>query len=90
MVHAGPVGAAHRLKLINNFVAIARAAVAAEAIAVATKAGVDMTALRDIVMAGGGASTMFGRLMNVPLNDDDSHARFTIRNARKTFATTRT
>ena len=62
---------------------IAHAAVAAEAIAVATKAGVDMTALRDIVMAGGGASTMFGRLMNVPLNDDDTHAQFTIRNARK-------
>lgn len=83
IVYAGPVGAAHRLKLINNFVAIAHAAVAAEAIAVAAKAGVDMTALRDIVMAGGGASTMFGRLMNVPLHDDDSHARFTIRNARK-------
>ena len=26
---------------------------------------------------------MFGRLMNVPLNDDDSHAKFTIRNAKK-------
>src|SRR5215831_15813821 len=39
IVYAGPVGAAHRLKLVNNFVAIAHAAVAAEAIAVATKAG---------------------------------------------------
>lgn len=82
IVHAGPVGAVHQLKLINNFVAIAHAAVAAEAIAVATKTAVDMTALRDIVMAGSGASTMFGRLMNVPLKDDDTRLQFTIRNAQ--------
>ena len=83
IVHAGGVGAAHQLKLINNFLAICHAAAAAEAITVASKAGVDMRALRDVVMAGGAASTMFGRLINVPLNDDDSHAQFSIRNARK-------
>lgn len=83
IVHAGGVGSAHQLKLINNFVAIANAAVAAEAITVALKAGVDIMALRDIVMAGGAASTMFGRLINVPLSDDDSSAQFAIGNARK-------
>lgn len=83
IVHAGAVGAAHQLKLINNFLAVANAAVAAEAITVASKAGVDMKALRDIVMAGGAASVMFGRLINVPLSDDDSQAQFAIRNARK-------
>jgi 3-hydroxyisobutyrate dehydrogenase-like beta-hydroxyacid dehydrogenase len=83
IVHAGAVGSAHQLKLINNFLSICHAAVAAEAITVAAKAGVDMKSLRDIVMAGGAASTMFGRLINVPLADDDSHAQFAIRNARK-------
>jgi 3-hydroxyisobutyrate dehydrogenase-like beta-hydroxyacid dehydrogenase len=83
IVHCGGIGSAHRVKLINNFLAICHAAAAAEAITVAAKAGVDMKALRDIVMAGGAASTMFGRLINVPLNDDDSHAQFAIRNARK-------
>ena len=83
IVHAGSVGAAHQLKLINNFLSICHAAVAAEAITVAAKAGVDMKALRDIVMAGGAASVMFGRLINVPLSDDDSAAQFAIRNARK-------
>ena len=82
-VHAGPVGSAHQLKLINNFLSICHAAVAAEAITVAAKAGVDMQALKDIVMAGGAASVMFGRLINVPLHDDDSAAQFAIRNARK-------
>lgn len=83
IVHAGGVGSAHQLKLINNFLSIAHAAVAAEAITVAAKAGVDMQALKDIVMAGGAASVMFGRLINVPLADDDSAAQFAIRNARK-------
>ena len=83
IVHAGGVGSAHQLKLLNNFLAVTHAAVAAEAITVAAKAGVSMTAFRDIVMAGGAASTMFGRLINVPLSDDDSHAQFAIRNARK-------
>lgn len=83
IVHAGAVGSAHQLKLINNFLSIAHAAVAAEAITVAAKAGVDMKALKEIVMAGGAASVMFGRLINVPLNDDDSAAQFAIRNARK-------
>jgi 3-hydroxyisobutyrate dehydrogenase-like beta-hydroxyacid dehydrogenase len=83
IVHAGEVGAAHRLKLVNNFLSLGHALMAAEAIAVAAKAGIDMTALRDIVMAGGAQSTMFGRLINVPLADDDSHAQFAIRNARK-------
>ncbi|MFT3988652.1 NAD(P)-dependent oxidoreductase [Aestuariivirga sp.] len=83
IVYAGDVGAAHRLKLLNNFIAIANAAVASEAIAVASKAGIDMEALRDIVMSGGAASLMFSRLINVPLSNDDSHAKFAIRNARK-------
>ena len=83
IVTAGGVGTAHQLKLINNFLSIAHAAVASEAITVAAKAGVDMQALKDIVMAGGAASVMFGRLINVPLSDDDSHAQFAIRNARK-------
>ncbi len=83
IVNAGAVGAAHQLKLINNFLSLGHAAMAAEAITVAAAAGVDMVALRDIVMSGGAASVMFGRLINVPLSDDDSHAKFAIRNARK-------
>ena len=83
IVHTGAVGTAHQVKLINNFLSLGHAAMAAEAIVVADKAGIDMNALKDIVMGGGGASVMFGRLINVPLHDDDSHAKFAIRNARK-------
>jgi 3-hydroxyisobutyrate dehydrogenase-like beta-hydroxyacid dehydrogenase len=83
IVHCGAVGAAHQVKLINNFMSMAHAAVAAEAITVAAKAGISMEALRDVIMGGGAMSVMFGRLINVPLSDDDSHAKFAIRNGRK-------
>ena len=83
IVPTGAVGTAHQVKLLNNFLSLSHAAIAAEAITVAAKAGVNMEALRDVIMGGGAASAMFGRLINVPLHDDDSHAKFTIRNARK-------
>jgi 3-hydroxyisobutyrate dehydrogenase-like beta-hydroxyacid dehydrogenase len=83
IIHAGPVGAGHTLKLINNFIAIGTAAVVAEGVAAGLKAKVDMKALNDIVMAGGARSVMFERLIKVPLADDDSAARFAIDNARK-------
>jgi 3-hydroxyisobutyrate dehydrogenase-like beta-hydroxyacid dehydrogenase len=83
IIHAGPVGAGHTLKLINNFIAIGTAAVVAEGIAAGLKAKVDMKALNDIIMAGGGRSVMFERLIKVPLANDDSAAKFAIDNARK-------
>lgn len=83
IVNAGEAGAAHQLKLLNNFLSIGHAAMAAEAITVAAKAGVSMEALRDIVMSGGAMSVMFERLIKVPLADDDSAAKFAIKNARK-------
>jgi 3-hydroxyisobutyrate dehydrogenase-like beta-hydroxyacid dehydrogenase len=83
IVHAGGIGAAHTLKLINNFIALGTAAAVAEGIATAAKAGVDMTALRDIVTAGGANSVMFERLIKVPLADDDTAAKFSISNAAK-------
>ena len=83
IVNSGDVGAAHQLKLLNNFLSISHAAVAAEAITVAGKAGVKMEALRDIVLSGGAMSVMFERLIKVPLADDDTSAKFAIKNARK-------
>jgi 3-hydroxyisobutyrate dehydrogenase-like beta-hydroxyacid dehydrogenase len=83
IVYAGGVGAAHALKLVNNFIALGTAAIVSEAIVTAARSGVDMTALRDIVVSGGANSVMFERLIKVPLDNDDSTAKFAISNARK-------
>lgn len=83
IIHAGGVGAAHKLKLLNNFLALGTAALVSEAIAAAAKGGVDLQALHDIVVSGGANSVMFERLMGVPLRDDDSALQFYIGNAQK-------
>ena len=83
IIHAGGIGAGHKLKLINNFIALGTATVVAEAITAATKAGVDLQALHDIVVAGGANSVMFQRLMKVPLADDDTALKFAVATARK-------
>ncbi len=82
-IHAGEVGAAHKLKLINNFIGLGTAAVAAEAIVAAIKGGVDLQGLRDLVTAGGSNSVMFERVMKNLLEADDSVFQFAIRNAQK-------
>jgi 3-hydroxyisobutyrate dehydrogenase-like beta-hydroxyacid dehydrogenase len=74
---------ADTLKLVNNFLALGTAAVVAEGMNAAAKAGVDLQALRDIVVSGGANSVMFERLIKVALADDDSAAQFAIANARK-------
>lgn len=81
--HAGPLGAGHKLKLINNYIALAAAAAAAEGIATAKKAGVDLKALTDIVLSGGANSVMFQRLSKYFLDGDDSHAIFALANCAK-------
>lgn len=83
IIHAGGIGAGHKLKLINNFIALGTATVVAEAITAATKAGVDLQALHDIVVAGGANSVMFQRLMKVPLANDDTALKFAVATARK-------
>ena len=83
IIHAGGVSAGHRLKLINNFVALGTAAVVSEAVTAAAKAGVNLQSLFDIVAAGGANSVMFQRLMKVPLQNDDTALKFAIATARK-------
>ena len=81
--YVGAVGSAHTVKLVNNFIALGTAAVISEAIAAARSGGLDMKALNDVVSAGGANSVMFGRLIKVALENDDSAAKFAIENAAK-------
>ncbi|MGK2936431.1 MAG: NAD(P)-dependent oxidoreductase [Solirubrobacteraceae bacterium] len=58
IVHVGPLGAGERLKVINNAMAAANAAVVAEALVVASAAGLDLDAFEQVVGAGSGGSAM--------------------------------
>jgi 3-hydroxyisobutyrate dehydrogenase-like beta-hydroxyacid dehydrogenase len=61
--HVGPIGSGHKMKLINNFLSQGTAALIAEAVTTATKAGVDLAKLFEVVSAGGANSAVFQRFM---------------------------
>ena len=83
IIEAGELGAGHTLKLINNFIAIGTSGVISEALATATKLGVDLRKLYDVVTAGGGNSKMFQMIMPWVLDGDDSHLKGPLRIAGK-------
>src|SRR5690625_1791528 len=83
IVHAGPVGSGHRMKLIHNFVSLGFSTVLAEAVACAQKTGVDPRVLLNILSAGGGKGVVLDRLTPFIRSEDDSGFRFTVSNAHK-------
>ncbi len=70
VVHAGPLGHGQMVKLINNAVAAANAAVVGEALLVGRRAGLDLDALVEVMGAGSGASTML-ELKAGPMREHD-------------------
>src|SRR5206468_91640 len=83
VIHAGTLGAAHKLKLIVNFLALANAASVAEGFVTALKSGVDLNALTEVAQSGGADSAMLRRLAKFALEGDDSAAKFAIATATK-------
>jgi 3-hydroxyisobutyrate dehydrogenase-like beta-hydroxyacid dehydrogenase len=83
IIDAGPLGAGHTLKLMNNFISIGTSAVIAEAIATASKLGVDLHKLYEVVSSGGANSAMFQMMMPWVLEGDDSRLRGPLRIAGK-------
>jgi 3-hydroxyisobutyrate dehydrogenase-like beta-hydroxyacid dehydrogenase len=83
IIEAGPLGSGHTLKLVNNFISIGTSAVIAEAVATASKLGVDLRKLYDVVSSGGANSAMFQMVMPWVLDGDDSRLRGPLRIAGK-------
>ena len=80
--HVGPVGSGHKLKLINNFLSQGIAALIAEAVTTATKAGVDLATMFEVVSAGGANSSVFQRFMPWVLSGDSGMV-FKLKNGQK-------
>jgi 3-hydroxyisobutyrate dehydrogenase len=83
IVHAGPIGAGHRMKLIHNFVSLGFSTVLAEAAACASRAGIDPKVLLEILASGGGSGAVLTRLAPYIESRDDSGFRFSLANAHK-------
>lgn len=83
VVHLGPVGLGHKMKLINNFVAMGYAALYAEALAIARKAGLSIEQFHSVIGSGRMRSPFYDTFMQWSLNGDPEAHRFTISNAHK-------
>jgi 3-hydroxyisobutyrate dehydrogenase-like beta-hydroxyacid dehydrogenase len=82
VVHVGPQGHGELIKLVNNTLAAINAAALAEALVLARQAGVDTDALREVVAASSGASTML-ELKAGPMLEHDYEALFKLEHMLK-------
>src|SRR6476646_8088903 len=84
VIHAGPPGSGHTLKLINNFIAQAIATATAEACAAAVKSGLSLKKLHAVISAGAVNSGLFQMVVGKMLESGDlTGLKFTLANAAK-------
>ena len=83
ITHIGPVGAGHKAKLINNFLALGYNALYAEAFTACRKAGVDLGKFRDLISGGGINSGLFQRMCGYVIDGDPEAHLFTLDNCLK-------
>jgi 3-hydroxyisobutyrate dehydrogenase-like beta-hydroxyacid dehydrogenase len=82
IVHAGPRGHGQMIKLLNNAMAAANAAIVGEALVVGSRAGVDLDALVKVVASGAGGSTMLN-LKAGPMRNHDYTTLFKLEHMLK-------
>lgn len=81
--YCGAVSAGHTTKLLHQFVVLGNAAIVAEAFSCASKTGVNLEVLCDVIASGGANSTAFQRLRPYVLEGNDQLFRFSLANAHK-------
>ncbi len=83
VVHLGPLGLGHKMKLLNNFVAMGYAALYAEALAVARKGGITPEQFHAVLGTGRMRNGFYDTFMKWTLERDPNAHLFTISNAHK-------
>lgn len=83
IVHLGEVGLGHKMKLINNFIAMGYAALYAEALAIARKSGLTAEQVNSVIAPGRMANGFYTTFMKWTLEGDENAHKFTIANAHK-------
>jgi 3-hydroxyisobutyrate dehydrogenase-like beta-hydroxyacid dehydrogenase len=83
VVHLGPVGDGHKMKLLNNFLSMGYASVYAEALALAQKVGITPQAFDSVVRGGRMDCGFYQTFMRWVLERDRDAHKFTLVNALK-------
>ena len=83
VVHVGPVGAGHTMKLINNFVAMGYGALYAEALTLAAKAGLTPQTVDGVLRGSRMDCGFYQTFMRWVLERDENAHKFTLVNGLK-------
>ncbi len=83
IVHVGPVGAGHTMKLLNNFVSIGYAALYSEALALGAKVGIAPAGFHAVIGGGRMSCGFYDTFMKYVVERDRDAHRFTMQNAHK-------
>jgi 3-hydroxyisobutyrate dehydrogenase-like beta-hydroxyacid dehydrogenase len=81
--HVGGPGAGHKVKLVNNFLAMSQAAMTAEALCACGATGVDPRKFYEVLSAGGVNSPVFQMIVSNALEGDFSGLKFSLANGEK-------
>jgi 3-hydroxyisobutyrate dehydrogenase-like beta-hydroxyacid dehydrogenase len=83
VVHTGPTGSGHTMKLLNNFVSLGYAAIYSEALALGAKAGLTPTVFDAVIRGGRMDCPFYQTFAQYVVGRDPNAHRFTLRNAAK-------
>lgn len=83
IVHAGAVGAGHRMKLLHNFVSLGSVTLLAEAAACARRSGIEDAVFVEVLEKGGGWGAALERLKPFLLRGESTGLRFSMGNTLK-------
>lgn len=81
--HVGASGAGHKVKLINNFLAMSQAAMTAEALCACAATDVDPRKFYEVISAGGVNSPVFQMIVGNALEGDYTGLKFGLANGEK-------
>lgn len=86
VVHLGDVGLGHKMKLLNNFLAMGYGALYAEALAIARKSGLTPEQFDSVIRPGRLSNGFYQTFMKWTLEGDENAHKFAISNAAKDMA----
>ncbi|MBZ9939107.1 NAD(P)-dependent oxidoreductase [Mesorhizobium sp. BR1-1-16] len=83
IAHVGPVGAGHKMKLINNFLSLGYASLYSEALALGAKVGISAETFHSVIGKGRMRCGFYDTFMTYVIERDENAHQFTIANAYK-------
>lgn len=83
IVHLGPVGDGHKMKLLNNFLSMGYAAIYAEALAIGQKVGISVETFDSVIRGSRMDCGFYQTFMGYALEGNPESHKFTLSNAAK-------